>query len=286
MFFQKQTGTSFQFVPYRGGAPAIQDLAAGQIALGCDLAANSLSQLRNGNIKAYAVTAKNRLASAPDIPTSDEAGLPGFYLTLWNAFWAPKGTQMNVITRLISPNASGFSSFVRTSVFAMKRRNWLTPLPAYYSRGERVISQLKAIGIQTRLQTMERGVYLKRMEGGLKEWPGLQIIMNATRMGGSWSNWYDGMFRCGGFQSKDMICVKALDDKFAKYSASVDRAERKNISEEIQKIILDEYYFVPVFRHAFLNVIGPRIAATKWEDVFPTITTGYAYPWEDIELKT
>jgi len=163
--------------------------------------------------------------------------------------------------------------------------DWLTVVPNFFSRGERVISHLKAIGIQTRLQTMERGVYLKRMETGLREWPGVQIIMNATRMGGSWSNWYEGMFKCGGFQSKDMICVKALDDKFLRYTQSVNRAERKALAEEIQKNILEEYYFVPVFRHAFLNVIGPRIAAKKWEDVFPTITTGYAYPWEDIELK-
>jgi ABC-type transport system substrate-binding protein len=133
---------------------------------------------------------------------------------------------------------------------------------------------------------MERGVYLKRMESGLKEWPGVQIIMNATRIGGSWSNWYDGMFKCGGYQSQDMICVQALDDKFAKYAASFNPAERKKIAEEIQKVILEEYYFVPVFRHAFLNAIGPRLKAAKWEDVFPTaLTTGYAYPWEDIELK-
>jgi len=162
--------------------------------------------------------------------------------------------------------------------------DWLTVVPNFFSRGERVVSQLKAIGIQTRLQTMERGVYLKRMETGLKEWPGVQIIFNATRMGGSWANWYDGMFKCGGFQSKDMICVQALDDKFAKYNGSIDRAERKKLAEEIQKAILEEYYFVPVFRHAFLNAIGPRIAAKKWEDVFPTITSGYAYPWEDIQL--
>ena len=164
--------------------------------------------------------------------------------------------------------------------------DWLTVVPNFFSRGERVVSQLKAIGIQTRLQTMERGVYLKRMESGLKEWPGVQIIMNATRMGGSWSNWYDGMFRCGGFQSKDMICVQALDDKFTKYATTFNRAERQKIAEEIQKIILEEHYFVPVFRHAFLNVIGPRIKAAKWQDVFPTaLTSGYAYPWEDLELK-
>ena len=80
--------------------------------------------------------------------------------------------------------------------------------------------------------------------------------------------------------------MQALDDKFAKYAASFNRAERKKLAEEIQREILEKYYFVPVFRHAFVNAIGPRITAAKWQDVFPTaLTTGYAYPWEDIELK-
>ena len=83
--------------------------------------------------------------------------------------------------------------------------DWLTVVPNYFPRGERVISQLKAIGIHTRLQTMERGVYLKRLEGGLKEWPGVQIIMNATRIGGSWSSWYDSMFKCGGYREQRRI---------------------------------------------------------------------------------
>ena len=76
MFFQKQTGTSFQFVPYRGGAAALQDLVGGQIDLSCDLAANSLSQLRDGNIKAYAVMSKTYWFAAPEVPTADEAGVP------------------------------------------------------------------------------------------------------------------------------------------------------------------------------------------------------------------
>ena len=68
IFFQKQTGTSFQFVPYRGGAAALQDLVGEQIDLSCDLAANSLSQLRDGNIKAYAVMSKNSLVRRPGSP--------------------------------------------------------------------------------------------------------------------------------------------------------------------------------------------------------------------------
>ena len=163
--------------------------------------------------------------------------------------------------------------------------DWVTAPPNYYSRGERIVSQLQAIGIHSRNQIMERGVFLKRMETGLKEWPGVQIILNATRIGGTWSNWYELMFKCGGFQSKDFFCIKALDDEFNTYLASADVKERKNLAEAIQREILENYYFIPVFRHAFVNAFGPRIAAKKWQDVFPTITSGYAYPWEDIQLK-
>ncbi len=164
--------------------------------------------------------------------------------------------------------------------------DWLTPAPNYYSRGERVVSQLQAIGIRAKLQVMERGVFLKRQQGGLKEWPGVQIIMNGARIGASWANWYESNFKCGGQLSADRICVKDLDAKFDRYVASDQPAERKALAEQIQREILENYYFVPVFRHAFVNAIGPRIAAAKWQDIFPTaITTGYAYPWEDIQLK-
>ena len=163
--------------------------------------------------------------------------------------------------------------------------DWLTPVPNYYSRGERIVSQLQAIGIRSKLQTIERGVFLKRLQGGLKEWPGLQIILNAARVGGTWSNWYDSFMKCGGFNGKDRNCVAEIDNKFNKYLASVDAAERQKLAAEIQREILENYYLVPVFRHAAMQAIGARIAATKWQDVFPTITTAYAYPWEDIRLK-
>ena len=163
--------------------------------------------------------------------------------------------------------------------------DWVTPVPNYYSRGERVVSQLQAIGIRAKLQTMERGVFLKRLQGGLREWPGTQVIMNAARVGGTWSNWYDSFMKCGGFNGRDRNCVAELDTKFSQYLASVDASERKRLASEIQREILENYYFVPVFRHAAMQAIGPRIAAAKWQDVFPTVTTAYAYPWEDIELK-
>jgi peptide/nickel transport system substrate-binding protein len=163
--------------------------------------------------------------------------------------------------------------------------SWVTPLPSFYSRGERVIAQLREVGIRGRLQTMERGIFLQRLQGGLKDWPGVQIILHGARIGGSWSFWYEGHFKCGGFNARDRLCVKDLDAKFERYERSINAAERKKLAEEIQRGILENYYLVPVFRHAFVNGIGPRVVAQKWQDVFPTITTGYAYPWEDLKVK-
>jgi tripartite-type tricarboxylate transporter receptor subunit TctC len=100
IFFQSMTGTRFQFVPYRGLAPAMQDLVAGQIDMMIDIPASSLPQLREGRIKAYAITAPTGLASAPEIPTVDEAGLPGLYVSVWYALWAPKATPMDIIAKL------------------------------------------------------------------------------------------------------------------------------------------------------------------------------------------
>jgi ABC-type transport system substrate-binding protein len=161
----------------------------------------------------------------------------------------------------------------------------LTPAPPYFSRGERVLSQLQAVGIRGRLQTLERGVYNKRRQPGMSEWPGVNIVFSGARIGASWANWYESLFKCGGRLGADAVCVKDLDEKFERYMQSEKPAERKQLAEEIQREILENYYFVPVFRHAFMNAIGPRIDAKDWKDVFSTVTTGYAYPWEEIKLK-
>jgi tripartite-type tricarboxylate transporter receptor subunit TctC len=99
-YFQKVTETQFQFVPYRGAAPAMQNLVAGRIDLMFDQVGNALPQVRAAAIKAYAVTAKNRLGIAPDIPTVDEAGLPGFYISVWRGLYAPRGTPKDIVTKL------------------------------------------------------------------------------------------------------------------------------------------------------------------------------------------
>ena len=109
VFFQKATGTKFQFVPYRGAAPAMQDLLAGQVDLIVDDPTDCLQHVRAGRIKAFAVTAKTRLAAAPDIPTVDEAGLPGFYFSRWHALWAPKGTPAEIVRRLNAAVVDGLA---------------------------------------------------------------------------------------------------------------------------------------------------------------------------------
>ena len=109
VFFQSVTGTRFAFVPYRGAAPAMQDLIGGQVDLMFDQASNSLPHARYGKIKAYAVTANTRLAAAPEIPTVDEAGLPGFYASVWTGMWAPKGTPSDVISKLNAAVANAFA---------------------------------------------------------------------------------------------------------------------------------------------------------------------------------
>ncbi len=100
VFFQNMTDTQFQFIPYRGAGPAMADLMAGHIDLMFDQASNSLPQIRSRTIKAYAVTAPERLTSAPEIPTVDEAGLPGLYIAYWHAIWAPKNTPKDIVAKL------------------------------------------------------------------------------------------------------------------------------------------------------------------------------------------
>jgi tripartite-type tricarboxylate transporter receptor subunit TctC len=99
-YFQKNTGTKFQFVPYRGAAPLVQDLVAAQIDLTFGQVAGHLAQYRAGQLKAYMVMAATRWPAAPDVPTIDEAGLPGLYASFWHGLWAPKGTSKEVIAKL------------------------------------------------------------------------------------------------------------------------------------------------------------------------------------------
>jgi tripartite-type tricarboxylate transporter receptor subunit TctC len=100
-YFQKVTGTSFRFVPYRAGSvDVIRDMAGGHIDITFDQAITALGHVRAGTVKALAVTQKGRLAAAPDIPSVDEAGAPGVYITTWTGLWLPAGTPKDIVAKL------------------------------------------------------------------------------------------------------------------------------------------------------------------------------------------
>jgi tripartite-type tricarboxylate transporter receptor subunit TctC len=100
VLMENMVGVKWQMVSYRSAGLATQDLLAGTIDTLLDTPAVSLPHVKSGDLKSYAVTAKNRLAVAPDIPTTDEAGLPGYYFYFWHAMWAPKGTPKDIVAKL------------------------------------------------------------------------------------------------------------------------------------------------------------------------------------------
>jgi tripartite-type tricarboxylate transporter receptor subunit TctC len=100
VYFGNELASPLNIIHYKGAAPALQDVIAGHVDLTFDQAATGLAQVRAGKVRGYAITAKSRLASAPDIPTVDEAGLPGFYMSIWHAIWVPKATPREVVARL------------------------------------------------------------------------------------------------------------------------------------------------------------------------------------------
>jgi tripartite-type tricarboxylate transporter receptor subunit TctC len=108
IYLQQNTGTKFQLVPYRGVAPILQDLLAGHLDLTCPEAGQTLSLYRAGKIKAFAVMDSTRWFSAPDVPTTDEAGAPGLHMTFWYGLWAPTGTPKDAIAKL---NAAVIDTF-------------------------------------------------------------------------------------------------------------------------------------------------------------------------------
>lgn len=100
LYFENLTGIKLQYVPYRGTGPAMSDLVAGQIDLIIDQTSNAISQVQGGSIRAYAVTDDKRVELVPNVPTTDEAGLSGFHMTLWSGLWVPKGTPKDIIVKL------------------------------------------------------------------------------------------------------------------------------------------------------------------------------------------
>jgi tripartite-type tricarboxylate transporter receptor subunit TctC len=100
IYFQNITGTRFQFVAYRGAAPAMQDLLSAQVDLTCLQASDLLPQVRGGNVRAYAILATTAWARAPDIPIVDEAGVAGLHMPFWHGLWAPANTPREILGKL------------------------------------------------------------------------------------------------------------------------------------------------------------------------------------------
>ncbi len=128
VYFMQETGTRFQVVPYRGGAPAMQDIIAGQMDLMCAEASQPLAYVRGGQMKAFAVMAKDRWPALPDVPTTDEIGAPGMYISFWHGLWVPKDTPEDVIARL--------NKAVNESLADPAVRKRLTDLGAVIARPE------------------------------------------------------------------------------------------------------------------------------------------------------
>ena len=156
VLFAKTTGTELQIVPYRGTAPRMQDMLAGTIHLAFDQVAGGLPLVQAGSLQCYAVTAKTRLSVAPDVPTVDEAGLPGFYMSVWHGIWASKGTPKDVIAKLNAAVVDALNdSLVRTRLTELGQellpRERLTPeaLGAYQkAEAEKWWPIVKAAGIK------------------------------------------------------------------------------------------------------------------------------------------
>jgi tripartite-type tricarboxylate transporter receptor subunit TctC len=132
LYFENATGIKLQFVPYRGTAPALTDLVAGQIDIIIDQTSNSISQIRAGTIRAYAVTDDKRVGSAPEIPSTDEAGLKGFHMTLWSGLWLPKDTPKDIVAKLNAATVEAMNDPVVRDKFEklgleMPRKDQLSP---------------------------------------------------------------------------------------------------------------------------------------------------------------
>lgn len=157
----------------------------------------------------------------------------------------------------------------------------LTPFPPYFSMGERIISALREIGIRTRLSSMERGAFLTKVSGGPGQFQGL--LLNYASQPGDAASRIRTYATCGSNSSR--ICLPEIEEKLKQYDASVDLQEREQLIKEIQSYMLDNYIFIPVYRHAIITAQGPRIANPP-EEIWGAIPQFPAFgPYEEARLK-
>jgi peptide/nickel transport system substrate-binding protein len=160
------------------------------------------------------------------------------------------------------------------------------PFPPYFDMGERILTDLRAIGIRGKLQSLEGPAFRAKIGQGRKGVPGNRTIVQNIdpKAGGSKSN--IAVYAVCGSPSS-FICEPQIEALWTKHQASLDPPERERLVKAIQKILLDEYYFVPIYLNPFVPGIGPRVlpegkAVSKYWD---TLNAPYPWPWEIWEVK-
>ena len=158
----------------------------------------------------------------------------------------------------------------------------LSSNPPYHPLGERIITHVREIGIRMRLNPMERGAFIQKLSEGRGAFPnGLILLLSASP--GDAASRVRSYATCTGSSSR--TCIPEVEDKVTQYERSTNPQERERLLNEVQAYLLDNYIFVPIYRQAFINAMGPRIA-NPWDEIIGAIPQ-YVYPgpFEDIRLK-
>ena len=158
----------------------------------------------------------------------------------------------------------------------------LSSNPPYHPLGERVITHLRELGIRMKLNPMERGAFIQKLSEGRGAFPnGLLLLLSASP--GDAASRIRSYAVCNGSSSR--TCIPEIEEKVTQYEKSTNPSERERLLREAQEYILDNYLFVPLYRQAFINAMGPRIA-NRWDEIIGAIPQ-YAYPgpYEDIQVR-
>jgi peptide/nickel transport system substrate-binding protein len=158
----------------------------------------------------------------------------------------------------------------------------ITPLPPNSSWAERVATQLRAVKIKTQVNVMERGIFYTKLAPGPNRLKGF-VIQFSGAPGDAAARIRENAVCQGAFSG---LCVPEVDDRMKTYDASTDPAQRKKLLDEVQAILLDQYYMIPLIRNVFIFAAGPRIANPKLEGIIGAIPQyNWVGPWEDLEIK-
>jgi peptide/nickel transport system substrate-binding protein len=169
--------------------------------------------------------------------------------------------------------------------------DWLVPFPPYYDYGERVLTDLRAIGIRAKLQTLEGPVFRSKTGQGRKGYEGNRtIVQNIGPRPGGAKDSIRVYAICA--SSSTFICEPAIEERWKQHEASIDPEERDRLVKEIQRLIIEEYYFVPIYINPFVHAVGPRVlpagdapAGEGFHRYWATAQAPYPYPWEDWQVK-